>query len=81
MIYFNVFADKVVKFYRYRTARLSNWSLEIELTDHDIKEIRKILTASGYKMDNHIVFSIENCNFWLSDRCLYIGGEIVEGGY
>ena len=81
MIQFNIFADKVVKFYRYRTAMLSNWALKIELSDDDIEEIRDILTASGYKIDNHIVFSTNNGNFWLSDRNLYVGGTIKEGGY
>ncbi len=81
MIQFNIFADKVIKFYRYRTARLSNWSLKIKLTDDDIEEIRDILTASRYKIDNHIVFSTENGNFWLSDHNLYVGGHIKEGSY
>lgn len=81
MIQFNPFHDKVVKFYPYRTARLRNWGLVVETNDYDHEEIRDALTRGGFRMDNHIVFSTEVCNFWYSDGKLYIGGEIWEESY
>ena len=81
MIRFNPFCDKVVKFYPYRTARLRNWGLVIDVDDNDFEKIRDALKHSGFYMDNHIVFSTEACNFWYSDSKLYIGGEIWEGSY
>ena len=81
ILQFNIFADKIIKFYKYRTAKLSNWAIKINLSDDDIEEIRDILEASNYHLDNHIVFATANGNFWFSDRTLYIGGTIKEEVY
>ena len=85
MIQFNIFHDKVIKFYPYRTARLKNWGLKIKFDSDkdrfDINEIMDIIQASGFQPDNHIVFCTEVCNFWWSDNILYVGGEVIEGGY
>jgi len=81
MITFNHYHDRAVKFYPYRTARLNNWGLVIDVDDHGHEDIRDVLERGGFHMDNHIVFSTEVCNFWYSDGRLYIGGEVLEGSY
>ena len=71
----------IVVFYKYRTARLVNWSCCIPLTPSDMDYLRKKMSRNGLNLDNHIVFATENSNFWYSDNNLYVGGTIVPGAY
>ena len=69
------------KFYPYRTARLEGWCSCIKLEDAETAYIRHKVEKSGYRMDNHIVFSTRDGNFWYSDGNLYIGGKVAVGTY
>ena len=71
----------VKKFYPYRTAKLSGWGTCVELGSAEYAYIRRAVEKAGYQMDNHVVFSTENGNFWYSDNHLYIGGTVVLGSY
>lgn len=71
----------VKKFYPYRTAKLSGWGTCVELGSAEYAYIRRAVEKAGYQMDNHVVFSTENDNFWYSDNHLYIGGTVVLGSY
>lgn len=71
----------VKKFYPYRTAKLSGWGTCVELGSAEYAYIRRAVEKAGYQMDNHVVFSTENGNFWYSDNHLYIGGTVVLGRY
>ena len=71
----------VVKKYPYRTARLNNWQCCLKLADEDIFYLKHRLLKDGFALDNHIVFSTANCNYWYSDGKLYIGGVVAEGNY
>lgn len=71
----------VKKFYPYRTAKLSGWGACVELDSAEYAYIRHTVEKAGYQMDNHVVFSTENGNFWYSDNHLYIGGSVVLGSY
>lgn len=69
------------KKYSYRTARLKDWSCCIELNDADTFYLKRRLLKDGFDLDNHIVFSTPNCNYFYSDNKLYIGGEVIKGSY
>lgn len=71
----------IKKFYPYRTARLSDWSACVKLGSAEHAYIRRQVEKAGYHMDNHVVFSTENGNFWFSDDHLYIGGTVLLGTY
>lgn len=68
----------VTKLYPYRKAMLNNVLCSVRLTDKDFAYLSRKLDKEGFQIDNHIVFSTEYCNYWLTDGRLYIGGEIVE---
>lgn len=79
----NPFDDQIVKFYEYRTAKLSGWIIKIHLTEDDLWFLRHELEDYGLKFDNHIVFATSKGAFWVSDNCMYVGtlGSIREGLY
>ena len=76
-----VIVGDIIKFYPYRHALTHNWVCEVYMEHDDYQYLRRKLQKAGYDMDNHIVFSTEKCNFWLSDNWLHIGGEVVERTY
>ena len=67
---------KVTEFYPYRTAIVTGILVE----DKTISEtVREFLTDNGYKIDNHICFTLNNglaCMY--SSRCLYIGTKVTK---
>ena len=71
----------IVVFYKYRTARLTNWSCCIPLTPSDMDYMRRKMSRNGLTLDNHIVFATEKSNFMYSDNNLYIGGTVVPGAW
>ena len=72
---------EVTRYFPYRTARLMNWACCVKLSTDDLAYLRRKLAKSKIQLDNHIVFSTEKCNYWVSDSKLYIGGDLVIGNY
>lgn len=74
MIDFNYL--EITEFYSYRTAIVTG----VKIEDKTITEtIREFVTENGYKMDNHICFTTNNgLAFMYSDRCLYVGTNIIK---
>lgn len=69
----------ISKFYPYRTAITTGWTTRVILGDDELRYISSLLSNSGYQIDNHIVFTTtDNCNYWLHDGRLCIGGTVVE---
>ncbi len=77
-IFINETAGEINKFYPYRQAMTTNWSVKIILSESDLAYLACVLKASGYQLDNHIVFCTDKMNYWLHDGALLIGGTVVE---
>lgn len=79
----NPFDDQIVKFYKYRTARLGGWIVKIRLTSDDLWYLRNELEDCGYTMDNHIVFCTHKSAFFVHDNYMYVGtiDSVREGSW
>lgn len=69
--------DKISAFYPYRSARAFS-DLYLKDENNELWDaIRERLEEDGYKIDNHICFTINNINYMWSDCQLYIGGKLT----
>lgn len=68
----------ITEFYPYRTKRVLP-NIVINTTEQDERSLKRFLFNSGYQMDNHIAFVIDNKQYvWYSDHKLLIGTEFTS---
>lgn len=73
------FKHKVVC-HPYRTARVTNWSIEIDRdSDVGIDLENSLAKAAEVKTDNHVVYSInDEMHIWCTDGKILIGTKISK---
>ena len=87
--FFDITGD--VKQHRYRTARVFDRFLELDLTsDSALREElqrweQELADAAGARVDNATVYEIthngQTIYVWFKDLKVYFGWTLVEGGY
>ena len=76
-IQFN-FRAKIDCFYPYRTARVMDTQFSVE-DDPDgtmWKKLQRYLHLYGYRLDNHVCWTVGNVHYMYSDSRLRIGTEL-----